>query len=194
MVVPPPIAAPCTAATMGLSKLISASITRACGLSPEPGGFFRKSCMSLPALNESPAPCQSTTRTSSSFAALFNRSANMMYMADVIAFFLSGRFNWIRKMFPERSVMMSLIYSLGCDGRWFRCWQGWARDDAARAQALDFFRVESEFLENFVVVFSQLRRSLCRYFCDAVYLNRTTDCKFYVFSRAFERDDYVVSL
>src|SRR6266487_1378187 len=32
-----------------------------------------------------------------------------MYMADVIAFFLSGRFNWIRKMFPERSVMMSLI-------------------------------------------------------------------------------------
>src|SRR6266481_2279625 len=33
----------------------------------------------------------------------------MMYMADVSAFFLSGRFNWIRKMFPERSVIMSLI-------------------------------------------------------------------------------------
>src|SRR6266481_7084838 len=33
----------------------------------------------------------------------------MMYMADVIVFFLSGRFNWIRKMFPERSVIMSLI-------------------------------------------------------------------------------------
>src|SRR5438477_12341243 len=32
-----------------------------------------------------------------------------MYMADVIAFFLSGRFNWIRKMFPERSVIMLLI-------------------------------------------------------------------------------------
>src|SRR5438067_12211743 len=32
-----------------------------------------------------------------------------MYMADVIAFFLSGRFNWIRKTFPERSVIMSLI-------------------------------------------------------------------------------------
>jgi len=31
-------------------------------------------------------------------------------MADVIAFFLSSRFNWIRKMFPERSVMMSLIF------------------------------------------------------------------------------------
>src|SRR6266487_2162352 len=32
-----------------------------------------------------------------------------MYMADVIAFFFAGRFNWIRKMRPERSVMMSLI-------------------------------------------------------------------------------------
>src|SRR6266436_8175426 len=32
-----------------------------------------------------------------------------MYMADVIAFFFAGRFNWIRKMFPERSVMMSFI-------------------------------------------------------------------------------------
>src|SRR5437867_2498800 len=32
-----------------------------------------------------------------------------MYMADVIAFFFSGRFKWIRKMFPERSVIMSLI-------------------------------------------------------------------------------------
>ena len=73
-----------------------------------------------------------------------------------------------------------------------RC--GWSPDDAPSTQALDFFRVEPELLENFVVVFSQLRRSLCRYFCDAVHLNRTTDCKFQVFSRAFERDDYVVSL
>src|SRR6266576_2400226 len=32
-----------------------------------------------------------------------------MYMADVIEFFFAGRFNWIRKMFPERSVMMSFI-------------------------------------------------------------------------------------
>src|SRR3954469_7596665 len=58
-------------------------------------------------------------------------------------------------------------------------------DDADRTQTIDFFRVESEFLENFVVVFSQLRRSLCRYFCDAVHLNRTADCKFQVFSGAF---------
>src|SRR6266404_6183595 len=33
-----------------------------------------------------------------------------MYMADVIEFFFAGRFNWIRKMFPERSVMMSFIF------------------------------------------------------------------------------------
>src|SRR5437588_5228028 len=175
MVVPPPIAAPCTAATIGLSKLISASIKRACGLSPAPGGFFRKSWMSLPALNESPAPCQSTTRISSSFAASFNRSANVMYMADVIAFFFSGRFNWIRKICPERSVIMSLI--LGC-----LCRCDWFPDDAARAQALDFFRVEPEFLETFVVVFAKIGRAPCRYFCDAVHLNRTADRELYVFS------------
>src|SRR6266513_5051187 len=93
-------------------------------------------------------------------------------------------------MCPERSVMMSLISDLlSC-----LCWCDWFPAHAASAQALDFFRVKSELLENFVVVFSQLRRSLCRYFCDAVHLNRTTDCKFQVFSRAFERDDYVVSL
>src|SRR6266446_8933866 len=206
-----------------------------------------------------------------------------MYMADVIAFFFAGRFNWIRKMFPERSVMMSLIILISQEtveklewaallwilvlakarsaapisaaisakratqasakinatlegarqkGSWLRrllvtapcgdaprlllaicpsastrdqfhffksllcclCRCDWFPDDAPSAQALDFFRVEPELLENFVVVFSQLRRSLCRYFCDAVYLNRTTDCKFQVFSRTFERDDDVVSL
>src|SRR5207302_8269090 len=41
---------------------------------------------------------------------------------------------------------------LCCDGGWFRCWQGWARDDAARTQALNLFRVEPEFFENFVVM------------------------------------------
>src|SRR4029077_8849213 len=190
MVVPPPIAAPCTAATIGLSKLISARIKRACGLSPAPGGFFRKSWISLPAENESPAPCQSTTRTPSSFAASSNRSANVIYMADVIAFFLSGRFNWIRKMFPERSVMMSLISDLlGC-----LCRCDWFRDDAARAQALDLVRVEAEFLQNFVVVFAKIGRAFGRYFSDAVHLNRTADCKFQVFSRAFQWDDDVVSL
>src|SRR5438034_2296369 len=66
MVVPPPIAEPWTAATSGLSKLTTAFIKRAWGVSPDPGGLFRKSTTSLPAQNESPAPCQSTTRTCSS--------------------------------------------------------------------------------------------------------------------------------
>src|SRR5436309_13246044 len=83
---------------------------------------------------------------------------------------------------------------LRCYRSWFGCWRGWARDDAARTQALNLFRVEPEFFENFVVVFSQLRRSLCRYFRDAVHLNGTTDRKLQAFSGAFEWDDYVVSL
>src|SRR5205807_4140626 len=110
-----------------------------------------------------------------------------MYMADVIAFFFSGRFNWIRKMRPERSVIMSLI--LGC-----LCRCDWFPDDAARAQALDFFRVEPEFLENFIVVFAKIGRAPCRYFCDAVHLNRTADRELYVFSGTFQRNDDVVGL
>src|SRR6202035_3543275 len=35
--VPPPMAAPCTAATTGLSKSINAVVSRACGESPGPG-------------------------------------------------------------------------------------------------------------------------------------------------------------
>src|ERR1700738_632876 len=42
MVVPPPIAAPWTAATNGLSKLTNAFLRPACGDSPGPGGFLRK--------------------------------------------------------------------------------------------------------------------------------------------------------
>src|SRR5712671_4980100 len=106
------MAAPCTAATIGLSKFRNADIKVACGLSPGPGGFFRKSSMSLPAQKESPAPCQRTTRMPSSCKALFSRSANVRYMLDVIAFFLAGRFNMTRKMLPDRSVTMSLIYAL----------------------------------------------------------------------------------
>ena len=34
-------------------------------------------------------------------------------MLDIIAFFFAGRFNWIRRMLPERSVTMSLIVLLG---------------------------------------------------------------------------------
>src|SRR3984957_18874062 len=69
MVVPPPTAAPCTAATSGLLKLISASAKRACGLPAAFGGFFSKSPRSLPAVKESPAPCNTTTRSSSCLSA-----------------------------------------------------------------------------------------------------------------------------
>src|SRR5713101_1585937 len=112
MVVPPPMAAPCTAATSGFSKLINAWINCACGLSPGAGGFFIKSSISLPALNEFPAACQSTTRIWSSFAAPLNNSAMVMYMLEVIAFFFVGRFSWMLRMFPERSATMSLIFGL----------------------------------------------------------------------------------
>ncbi len=67
-------------------------------------------------------------------------------------------------------------------------------DYAASAQALDFFGVEPEFLENFVVMFAKIGRALCRYFRDAVHLNRTADRELYVFSGAFQRNDDVVGL
>src|SRR5258708_16386936 len=112
MVVPPPMAAPCTAATMGLSKLISALIKRDWGLSLGPMGFLRKSSRSLPAQKESPAPCQSTTRTLSSLAVVLNRSAMGLYIAKVMAFFLAGRLNWTRRILPERSATMSVLGGL----------------------------------------------------------------------------------
>src|SRR5262249_12623402 len=106
---PPPTATPFTAAITGLSMLSNALPRRACGLSLGPGGFLRKSSTSLPALNESPAASQITTFISSSFAASFKTSARALYIAEVIAFFFSGRFTVTRKMFPERSVKISLI-------------------------------------------------------------------------------------
>jgi hypothetical protein len=71
--------------------------------------FFIKSSRPLPAQNESPAACQSATRTWSSFAASSTNSAIVIYVLEVIYFFLSGRFSWILRMFPERSAIMSLI-------------------------------------------------------------------------------------
>src|SRR6266566_4559510 len=68
--------------------------------------------MSLPAEKESPAPSHNATSTSSSFAASFRISAMLRYMLEVIAFFLAGRFNVIRKILPERSVNISLIVHL----------------------------------------------------------------------------------
>src|ERR1700738_2105413 len=104
---PPPMAAPWTAATSGLSRLTNAFMRPACGDSPGPGGFLRKSSISLPAQKESPAPCQSTTRVFWSFAALLKMPARATYMADVIAFRFVGRFNWTRRMPPVCSVTIS---------------------------------------------------------------------------------------
>src|ERR1041384_48057 len=111
-VVPPPTAAPFTTAITGLSRLSSAFPRVACGLSPAFGGFCRKSCTSLPAENESPAASQITTRISSSFAASLSASASAMYIAEVIAFFFSGRFTVTRKMLPFVSVKISFIAHL----------------------------------------------------------------------------------
>jgi len=63
-------------------------------------------------LKNPPGPGQSTTRMPSSCKALFSKSANVTYMLDVIAFFFAGRLNMTRKMFPECSVMISLICRL----------------------------------------------------------------------------------
>src|SRR5882724_6880349 len=70
--------------------------------------------MSLPAENESPPPSHNTTSMSSSFAASLRICAIVVYMLEVMAFFLAGRFNVIRKILPVRSVRMSFIAHLTC--------------------------------------------------------------------------------
>src|ERR1700722_8845532 len=209
MVVPPPMAAPWTAATSGLSKLISASISRDCGDSPGPGGFFRKSSISLPAQNESPAPCQRTTRVFSSFAASLKMPARATYIADVIALRFAGRFSWTRRMLPECSVTMSSIVkvlvalviftaSRGAGGsprprhvalgRMFLCF----RNRTAFKQAVDFGRAESELPENLLVVFSKLRSSLRGHLSDAMHLKRAADGGRQLAAGALERNDDVI--
>src|SRR4029077_12026529 len=111
IVVPEPTVAPCTAAITGLSKLISAVTNRSCTLSPGFGGFRRKSSRSLPAVNESPAPCKSTTLIPASCPAALIRSATVEYMFAVSAFFLAGRLNWMRRRLPDCSVTISLVFS-----------------------------------------------------------------------------------
>src|SRR5258705_11217123 len=188
MVVPPPIAAPWTATTNGLSKLTNAFMRPGCGDSPGPGGFLRKSSISLPAQNESPAPCQSTTRVFSSFAASLKMPARVTYMADVIAFRFVGRLNWTRRMLPVCSVTISSIVEVlvalanftatggserllpppGCLValcRMFLCF----RNGTARTQAVDFGRAKSKLPENFVVVFSNLRGAPRGHFGDAMH-------------------------
>src|SRR4030095_7382266 len=131
-----------------------------------------------------------------------------MYMADVIAFFTAGRFNWTRKMLPERSVTMSVIPHLLCLHRWvvwFRCRRrtiAWLRcprggpaclsDRAARAQLLNCLRVESQFFENLFVVFADFRRAFRRHFRHTVHLDRTADRGSQLAARALKRNDNVI--
>src|SRR5207244_2778329 len=92
------------------------------------------------------------------------------------------------------SFRSSTFQNLLSRARFWIIHRGWFPDDAARAQAFDFFRVEPEFSENFVVVFAKIGRALRRYFRDAVHLNRTADSELYVLSGAFQRNDDVVGL
>src|SRR6266849_7354959 len=210
MVVPPPMAAPWTATTTGLSKLTNAFMRPACGDSPGPGGFLRKSSISLPAQNESPAPCQRTTRVFSSFAASLKMPARATYMADVIAFRLVGRFIWTRRMLPACSVTISSIVEvLVCLvnsqqievpggsrrpdnvvvlGRMFL----WFRNGTARTQAVDFGRAESELPQNLVVVFSNLRGALRGHLGDAMHLKRAADRRRQLAAGTIERNDDVI--
>src|SRR5258708_5549822 len=212
MVVPPPIAAPWTATTIGLSKLISASISRACGDSPAPGGFFRKSSISLPAQNESPAPCQRMTRVFSSFAASLKMAARATYMADVIALRFAGRFNWTRRMLPACSVTISSIVEVLVALVNFTASRGsgrlrrpdsvvtlsrmflYFRNGAARTQTIDFGRAKSELPENFLVVFSNLRRASRGHLGDTMHLKRAADGGRQLAAGAIERNDDVVRL
>src|SRR5216684_373758 len=211
MVVPPPIAAPWTAATNGLSKLTNTFMRPACGDSPGPGGFLRKSSISLPAQNESPAPCQRTTRVFSSFAASLKMLARDRYMADVIAFRFVGRFNWTRKMLPVCSVRISSIVevlvplvnftasrgsgaapaapdSVVTSSRVFLCF----RNGTARTQTIDFGRAKSELPENLLVVFSNLRGALRGHLGNAMHLKRAADRRRQLAAGTVERNDDVI--
>src|SRR5258707_15186020 len=167
--VPPRMGAAGTATTTGLSKLTNAFMRLACGDSPGPGGFLRKSPRSVPAQNDSPAPCQSTTRVFSSFTASLKMPARARYIADVIAFRLVGRLNWMRKMLPVCSVTISSIVEIPVRlvnyttspssgridrrdsvvvlGRVFL----WFRNGTASAQTIDLARAKSELPKNLLV-------------------------------------------
>src|SRR5882757_5617050 len=190
MVVPPPMAAPWTAATNGLLKLNNAFSSRACGDFPGPGGFFRKSSISLPAQNESPAPCQSTTRVDASLAASLKISARSTYMPDVIAFFRDGRFNSTRRMPSERSVIISSIVHLVCST--LRCALLAFGDGGTGVQALDFGGTEPELPQDLVVVLADVRRPPGRRLGDAVHLDRTADGRGELAARPFEGHDDLV--
>src|SRR5262249_240095 len=179
---------------IGFSNPMSASIRRPCGKLPGPGGFLRKSPMSLPAQNASPAPCQSTTRTASSLPASPKISASLVYMSAVIAFFFAGRFSSTRRMLPERSVLMSLIVCLVVPlfsdwlGRPFLCF----RHGPACAQGIDVLRAKSQLAEDLFVVLAEIGGAPGRDLGDTVHLNRAADRGAELGAGAFERNDDVV--
>src|SRR3954466_7104274 len=194
MVVPPPMAAPCTAAMSGFSKSISAAISWACGDSPGPGGFFRKSSTSFPALKESPAPRQSTTQVCSSLPAALKISASATYMLEVIAFRFAGRFNSTRKMLPERLVTISAIVlscsESGPDGLRapanIELCRLCARDGAAGMKLCDLGRVEPELSQDLGIVLAEAGPAPCGLLRDPVHLHRTAHCQCQVAFRALE--------
>src|SRR5258708_27902764 len=118
-------------------------------------------------------------------------------MADVIAFFFAGRLSCTRRMPSDLSVIMSLIFHLlwqfgrnlsdGCCGA-LLCF----RHGAARVQAIDFARAETELVENLFVVFSERRGALCRDFCHTMNLNGTADGGAQVAACSFEGNDDVI--
>ena len=92
MVVPMPTAGPHTAATSGFGKVAMPRRKRNTGDSVPCGGRFRKSPMSLPALNTVSWPCSTATWMSGSRSALSSASAIAPYIAAVIEFLRSSRF------------------------------------------------------------------------------------------------------
>src|SRR5215470_10501388 len=195
IVVPPPMAAPCTAATIGFSNLTNASIRRPCGNAPGLGGFLRKSTTSLPALNTFPVLCQSTTRIASSLSASLRMSARFVYMADVIAFFWAGRLSWTRRMPSVRSVIMSLMvcsFSLSVRPA-LGVFLGFSHG-AACTQALDAVRVKPQLLEELIGVLAEPGRAPRRHLGDAMHLDWAADRRGELAARAFERNDDVVRL
>src|SRR5437868_8831087 len=68
------------------------------------------------------------------------------------------------------SELVSSVLAMRSRGT-FRCF----RNCAACAQAIDFGYVESQLLQNLLVVLADIRRALCGHFGDAVHLNRTAD-------------------
>src|SRR2546425_743039 len=94
-VVTMPIAGPPTAATIGFCRLGSTSKKRQLG-DCAPGGRFRKSERSLPAVKQSRLPCSRIARTSLSASAAASASASCTYISVVMAFFLSSRASSMR--------------------------------------------------------------------------------------------------